>query len=94
VTLAANQLDIGFQDRVTTVGNVINGKVRAIELSNNEEVSLLIYLQRLVRRSRCGSVVQVRGRMWILGVGDIYYRDSEMLLQRGNIVRCIVRAVV
>ena len=39
VTLAANQLDIGFQDRVAAIGNVINGKVRPIELSNNEEVS-------------------------------------------------------
>src|SRR5438874_6490609 len=92
--MAAWQLDVGLQDRMAAVGgNVVNGKVRPTVLCDHEEVAAIIGLHSLVRGECRGSVVQVRARLWMLGVGGIDHRDAEVLLQRSNMVRCIVGAV-
>src|SRR5262245_60421759 len=82
VTLAVWQLDVGQQDRVAAVGNVINGKVRPIVFGGHEEVAPLIGLHSLVRIARRGSVVQVRAHPRMLGGGGIDHPDAEGLLQR------------
>src|SRR4029077_2716189 len=58
-----------------------------------EELARLVHLQILMRVQRRRSVIQVRGRPWILGVRDIDHHDTGVLLQR-VIFRSHVGAVI
>ena len=93
VTMAAGQIDVGQQDRVTAVLDAVNGKPRAVELGHHQEVALGIGLHSLVRGQRRRSVVQVGGHPWMRGVGGIHHRDAVMLLQRSIVVGSVVGAV-
>ncbi len=93
VAMASGQFDVGQQDRVAAVLDVVHGKPRAVGLSHHQEVAPGTGLRSLVRGQRRRSVVQVGGHPWMRGVGGIHHRDTVMLLQQSIVVSSVVGTV-